>query len=139
MTWYLAGVILVLMLVLHIVEDFHIQGLLGKMKCKDWWEEAVKPYEEKTNVEQYNKDWIVALCWHAFGWSFCITLPFLVWFFLFNPELFGWYFILLGFNSVLHGIIDHLKCNLYKINLNIDQLLHIIQIIVTWVVFLVVI
>ena len=32
-------IILIIMIFLHIVDDFYLQGVLAKFKQKDWWKE----------------------------------------------------------------------------------------------------
>ena len=114
--------ILLLMIFLHIVDDYYLQGILAKMKQKSWW-------EENAPDKKYKCDYIVALICHAFSWTFLILLP---WLFIhkFNPP---WlYYILFILNWGVHAIVDDLKANKRKINLIIDQTLHLAQILVTW-------
>lgn len=115
-------IILLLMIFLHIVDDYYLQGILAKMKQKSWW-------EENAPDKKYKCDYIVALICHAFSWTFLIMLP---WLFIYKftpPYL---YYILFILNWGVHAIIDDLKANKKKINLVIDQTLHLAQILVTW-------
>lgn len=50
-------------LFLHVVEDFHLQGLLADMKQKSWWLNNVfsKGFDHK-----YDKDYLAALALHGF-------------------------------------------------------------------------
>ena len=78
----------------------------------------------------------MALFEHAFSWSFTITIPWLIVAFITkNPIcavlLITFYIV----NTVIHGIIDNEKANKLSINLIQDQILHFIQIILTWAVF----
>ena len=41
------------------------------------------------------------------------------------------YLIMFVLNCIFHAIVDHMKANLYLINLVQDQIMHIIQIILT--------
>jgi len=43
------------------------------------------------------------------------------------------------FNTMIHAFIDNLKANEERINLIIDQLLHLGQIIITWILMTIVI
>ena len=118
--------LLLLMIFLHIVDDYYLQGILASMKQKEWW--------HKTAPEKmYRYDYIVALIMHGFSWAFMIMLPIAVtmsfnisWFFLV-------YFLL---NVFVHALVDDLKANRKKINLWHDQLIHMVQIAVTAAVML---
>ncbi len=108
---------LILMLFLHIVDDYYLQGCLASMKQKKWWKEHnPKPL--------YKHDYLVALLMHSFSWSFMIMLPTML-----NNCFIWWLFLI---NIIIHFITDHLKANLGKINLIIDQSIHMIQVILTW-------
>lgn len=116
--------IILCMLFCHIVDDYYLQGILALMKQKAWW--------EKQNFNSlYKYDYIMALCEHAFSWTFMIFLP------LFTAHFFGiqlnekFIIALFAFNWGTHMIIDDLKANDLKINLITDQLIHIGQVIIT--------
>lgn len=119
-------VILLLMIFFHVVDDYYLQGILAKMKQLSWWE---------TNApdKRYKHDYVVALITHAFSWTFLVMLPVLI-AFSFNPPL--WYFFMFITNVGVHGLADDLKCNRFKLNLIQDQLIHIIQILLTWGIYL---
>lgn len=92
------------------------------MKQKGWW-------KEKAPDKLYKHDYIVALIIHALSWAIMISLPILfvsAW----NPH---WaIYLMLGINLVIHAIVDDLKANKKKINLVVDQNIHLVQIFVTW-------
>lgn len=119
--------ILFIMLFLHLVDDYYLQGILASMKQKKWW-------EEQTIDPKYKNDYKIALAEHAFSWTFMIMLPAMVSIF-YNKSyyestmVYTFCFIL---NCIIHGIVDDLKANKLKINLVQDQLIHIVQVIVTW-------
>jgi hypothetical protein len=48
----------------------------------------------------------------------------------------GWWVIAYIANMIVHAFVDNLKANKFKINLVVDQSIHIIQIVVTWLVFI---
>lgn len=108
---------LIIMIFLHIVDDYYLQGILAAMKQKDWW---IKNAPDK----KYKYDYIVALLMHSFSWAFMIMIPTLI------TDCFIWWLFLI--NVAVHFIVDHLKANLKKINLIQDQTIHIIQILLTW-------
>ena len=59
-----------------------------------------------------------------------IMIPVLVW-----GE---WHWPILIANMLTHAVIDHAKANKFQINLIQDQTYHLIQIIATWLIFVVV-
>lgn len=113
--------ILFVMIFAHIVDDYYLQGILASLKQKSWWE------NQKSYKPMYKYDYIVALIMHAFSWSFMISLPIL--YFGFTK----WIAVAIILNTIIHGIVDDLKANKHKINLIVDQSIHIVQIVVTWV------
>lgn len=114
---------IILMIFMHIVDDYYLQGILASMKQKKWWS------KNAPDDKRYKYDYVWALIMHAFSWSFMVILPPL---YLFNLS-FSKLEILVIFlsNIVIHGVTDHIKANLLKINLIQDQLIHIAQIILT--------
>lgn len=115
--------ILLCMIFLHIIDDYYLQGILGNLKQKSWWESN---YPDKL----YKHDYLMALFMHSFSWSFMIMLPITIGVILFGGT---WYPLLYIFNIVIHFYIDDLKANKRKINLIQDQCIHLIQIIITWI------
>ncbi len=117
MSWLL---IFLLMLGLHILEDFHIQGKMAEMKQKAFW----APYcEERPGM--YEKDYLVVLLLHGMGWSIMVSLPLMIIYYQdFSPVL----FCAIVINGLLHAYIDDLKANRLKINLLQDQAVHMVQI-----------
>lgn len=114
------------MIYFHILDDFMLQGILASMKQKNWWtaQEGYKPL--------YKYDYIVALLIHSFSWAFMIMLPIII-MLDFNVSTFV---ITLFVNMIIHCIVDDLKANKGKINLVVDQTIHIIQIVVTGLIFM---
>jgi hypothetical protein len=118
--------ILLAMLFMHVLDDYVLQApALCNLKQKSFWE---KNAPEKS----YRFDYIVALIMHAISWSFMIMLP-CAFALDFNVGLgFAFCFIL---NTTIHATVDHLKANVRVINLWVDQTIHLIQIMITFVVF----
>lgn len=117
--------ILFIMIFLHIVDDYYLQGILANLKQKIWWE---KNYPDK----KYSTDYLVALFMHSFSWSFCVCfIPFLV-----SISKQSDYKVIIFFvlNLIIHMFVDDLKANKLKINLLQDQSIHLLQILVTWLV-----
>ena len=116
------------MIFLHIVDDFYLQGCLAKFKQQDWW-------KENYPQEIYKNDYIICLLIHSFSWAFVMMLPITIGL-LFNlnyvdTSYFG-YFLVMIFNIIIHSIIDHAKANWKIMNLTQDQVLHLLQILGTW-------
>lgn len=121
--------LLIGMLFCHIVDDYYLQGFLASAKQKSWW--------EKNNPNPlYKNDYIIALIEHAFSWTTMINVPIVIYVYLMgiqiNPIVFVTLFII---NWVIHIIVDNEKANLLNINLIHDQLIHITQIILTWLIY----
>ena len=117
--------ILLVMIFMHIVDDYYLQGVLAKMKQSKWW-------QENAPKALYKYDYIVALIMHAFSWTFMVMLPIAYYMAFSLNELF---YVWFAANLVLHAVIDNAKANNGSINLIIDQTLHLIQIIVTFAIF----
>ena len=130
--WANVVVLIISMLVLHVIADFHLQGCLADLKQKRWWMDNVfsKGFNHK-----YDKDYLAALAMHGLEWSIIVHIPvfWLAWTHL--PDTSTRYLILLAsvlIQAVLHAVIDDLKCNRYKLNLIQDQMLHIGQLILIY-------
>lgn len=118
--------ILAAMIWCHIIDDYVLQGILAKMKQRKWW-------KENAPDRLYENDWWIALFEHAFSWSFSITIPLFILIFvrpdLINVNLLPYFYVI---NTIIHGIVDHMKCNMFRINLMTDQCIHLLQILITW-------
>ena len=114
--------LLLLMIFMHIVDDYYLQGILASMKQKKWWE------KQEGYTSLYKNDYKMALLMHSMSWSIMILLPAI---FLFNVQ--G--FVLLAIfiiNAFIHYVVDNEKANKLRINLMVDQTFHIMQIFITW-------
>lgn len=114
--------ILMLMVFCHIVDDYYLQGWLASSKQKSWW-------EKNSPGNMYRNDYIVALFMHSFSWSFMITLAPSIFCFVNGLQ---WSVIPIVINIIIHMVVDDLKANKKKINLIQDQVIHLIQILLTW-------
>ena len=118
--------VLLAMIFLHIIDDYKLQGILASMKQKKWWE------EQKEYKNLYKRDYIPALIEHSFSWTFMIMLPIAI---VLRFDI-GWWVVAYVMNMIIHAFVDDLKANKFKINLVVDQTIHIIQIVVTWLIFM---
>lgn len=128
--FYNINLVLVLlsMIFCHIVDDFYLQGCLANMKQAKWWEQY---------GDFYRNDYKPALFLHAFSWTFCIYIPIFIHCLYYG----GSYSIILLLsvfvvNWIIHAVVDNLKANEFKINLITDQTIHILQIFVTWTIYI---
>jgi hypothetical protein len=110
------------MIFFHIVDDYYLQGWLASAKQKSYW-------EANAPDEMYKNDYIWALIMHSFSWVFMIMLP-LAHFYSFSIGL--PFVIIFLINVVCHAYTDNAKANWKLINLWQDQLIHILQIGLTW-------
>lgn len=116
--------VLLAMVFCHIVDDYYLQavGPLASMKQRKWWDEN---YPQKL----YKHDYLVALLMHSLSWTFMVMLPisfYLAW------NVGSGFVVLFVTNTLIHALVDHAKANLLKINLIVDQTIHILQIVVTF-------
>jgi hypothetical protein len=121
------------MIFLHIVDDYYLQGWLASAKQKSYW-------EKNAPDELYKHDYIMALFMHSFSWAFMIMVVPSVYTLINttntnNSSLVIALFFLI--NLCIHMVVDNSKANLKKINLVQDQLCHLVQILITWGVFVV--
>ena len=117
--------IFLLMIFLHIVDDYYLQGWLASAKQKKYW-------QDNAPDALYKYDYIWALIMHSFSWTFMIMLPVI----LFRTNLDYIKFIIVYiFNLGIHVYTDNCKANRKEINLWQDQLIHMSQIIGTFFVF----
>lgn len=117
--------ILLSMIFCHIVDDYYLQGWLASAKQKSWW-------HKNAPNKLYEKDYIMALVMHSLSWSFMIMLPLAI---SNSFQVSPIFFVIYLTNVVIHAVVDNLKANCLKINLITDQIIHIVQIITTFVIY----
>jgi hypothetical protein len=116
--------IFLLMILAHVVDDFVLQPVcLSKLKQKSWWE------TQDGYKTLYNNDYKMALLVHSMSWSIMILLPVIITNNIPGIVLFSTFIV----NTLIHYYIDDMKANKGKINLMVDQFVHIMQIITTWI------
>jgi hypothetical protein len=118
---------LLAMIFFHIVDDYYLQGVLAKMKQKQWW-------KDNAPDKMYKNDWLPALIAHAFSWTFMIMLPAAAAILILGAGIAPliMYCVAFAMNWFLHAFVDHYKANDKTINLIDDQFVHLLQIISTW-------
>lgn len=120
-----AAFVFLWMIFFHIVDDYYLQGWLASAKQKSWW-------KANASEELYKHDYIWALIMHSFSWAFMIMLPIAYYQGFAISKLFVITFIA---NTAFHALIDDQKANRKTINLWHDQLFHIMQIVLTFMLF----
>lgn len=116
--------ILIVMLFCHTIADYNLQGWLASAKQKSYW-------EENAPDKMYRYDYIMALIMHSISWSSMIMLP-LMTYQLYIGNSLGVTFLLFIVNIFLHAQTDDMKVNVKQINLIQDQVIHLVQIVVSW-------
>ena len=111
----------------HIVDDYYLQGWLASAKQKSWW-------KKNSPDELYKYDYIAALFMHSFSWTFMVMLVPTIYIILFGGKYYPLVFVV---NIIIHMITDNLKANVKAINLCQDQLVHMVQIIITFIVLII--
>lgn len=124
--------ILLCMIFCHIVDDYYLQkGVLTNLKQKKWWE---------TNApdKMYKQDYKMALFIHSFSWSFMILLVPTIYLLLTKDtdRIIIGLLSLFIMNLIIHYETDDAKANKHMINLIVDQTVHLIQIVLTWIVII---
>ena len=122
--------IFLLMIFCHLIDDFVLQDKFTYLKQKSWWIKTCN--DEGLSLEKYGKDYIMALFEHSLEWSIAIIIP--VIFLCSTP---GWILLLcVIINTIIHFIVDNAKANQLRLNLIQDQLIHFIQIIITFLIII---
>ena len=119
------------MLFCHIIADYNLQGWLATAKQKDWW---IKNSPESL----YKNDYVMALIEHGFSWAFMIHIPIIIYSKIFNISIIPqWFITIFAINLVIHIITDNEKANNKRINLVQDQIIHFLQIIITYTFYII--
>ena len=114
------------MIFCHIVDDYYLQGWLASAKQKKYW-------RDNAPDKMYQYDYIWALIMHAFSWSFMVMLPVA---FSLSFDVNVLFAVAFAFNVAIHAFTDDLKANKKKINLWVDQIIHLTQIVITAIIFI---
>lgn len=131
-TFMVKLIVLILMIEMHILADYKTPDCLQNFKQQKWWKDNFP------NKDWWKTEFIVGLGLHAFQWALFIMIPPVSYTLYTDPAKPGInslpsIFIL---NILIHAYVDHLKANKGKLSLIEDQLMHFIQIIVTWILYM---
>lgn len=130
--------VLIVMIFLHFIADYQVQGILAKMKQREWWAKQGDNYDES----KYRNDHKAAMFAHAFEWAFIVMIPvFYDVYCVCNDNSIQSkenVFICIGvfaWNVLFHYIIDNSKANKHEISLVTDQVCHLMQVFTTWLAY----
>lgn len=139
-------VLYICMIFMHFIGDVYLQGnSLSNAKRREYW----KIVEQRTGIK-HPYSHICFLMLHSFLWSFTTLLPILLKIIFYKiliisgliPEpssfqnLILFYLTAIAANTLAHGFIDNAKSNLKQIGEIQDQILHIIQITITFILYI---
>lgn len=117
----------IISILFHIIDDFVLQPIcLSKLKQKTFW------LKHEQYCDKYRNDYKMALLIHCISWSIITMLPL-----LFISDNIILLVICLYLNITIHYITDDYKANKLKINLVQDQTIHFLQILITYLIFLI--
>ena len=134
------------MIFMHFIGDVYLQGNnLSSFKRREYWEKV----ERKTG-KKHSFSHLCFLLLHSFLWSFCMLFPILLKIVFIQclitanivPEPVSFQNLILFYissiigNTIIHGLIDNAKSNLKQIGDIEDQILHIVQVTVTFILYL---
>lgn len=119
-----------LMFLVHIRTDFN-QGIIASMKQRNWWEDHYPN-------DLYKNDYKIVLLIHSIEWSVSIMIIPATRYIILGGKSIIILSIILVLNVIVHLVVDDLKANKLAINLNMDQTIHFVQILVTWLVLVII-
>lgn len=123
---------ILLTLLLHLIADYTLQGCLANLKQRKWWIETGKANGmSMQEIAKYKHDYKCGMLCHSLYWTLITFFPL-----IFLSDHCGWAIaILVGVNTAIHYVVDDLKANQGKLTLWEDQGLHLLQIVLTCIVF----
>ena len=128
-----------LVLLLHFISDFTLQGNLGNLKWKTWWMDECNRMEKEKKLEwgsagatfhKYRFDYICGMVCHCLYWTIFTFAP-IIWKMTSTWQI----ALLVVMNAGFHYWVDDMKANKWRLNLCQDQLFHLVQITATFFVW----
>ena len=123
---------ILLTLLLHLIADYTLQGCLANLKQRSWWiEEGKKRDMTMQEIAKYKHDYKCGLLCHSLYWTLVTFFPL-----IFLSDL-SWAVVslIVLVNTAVHYEVDDMKANHGKLTLWQDQGLHLLQIVLTCVIF----
>ena len=123
---------ILLMLLLHLIADYTLQGCLANLKQRKWWVDTGKANGmTMQEIAKYKHDYKCGMLCHSLYWTLITFFPL-----IFLSLHCNWAIaILVMVNTAIHYVVDDLKANQGKLTLWQDQGLHLLQIVLTCIVF----
>lgn len=129
-------VFLLFLIAMHIFADYNLQGWLASAKQKEYWKKELHMDERRFDNSIYANDYKCALLTHCIQWAFHLMFIVLLYsYIIYNTCNIFYFLFVLVWNIYCHYIVDDKKANDLSINLIQDQLIHLLQIIFTWLIF----
>lgn len=128
-----------IVLLLHFISDFTLQGNLGNLKWKTWWMDECNRMEKEKKLEwgsagatfhKYRFDYICGMVCHCLYWTIFTFSP-IIWNMTSTLQI----ALLVILNAGFHYWVDDMKANKWRLNLCQDQLFHLVQITATFFVW----
>ena len=123
-----------LMVLLHFIADFTLQGWFASGKQQMWWREQCADednMEFERRWKKYRNDYKCAMIEHGLYWTLITFAPLI---FFTASSWWALALFVIG-HTAIHAWIDDRKANKLEINLIQDQIFHFIQIAVTAIVY----
>lgn len=123
---------ILLMLLLHLIADYTLQGCLANLKQRKWWVDTGKANGmTMQEIAKYKHDYKCGMLCHSLYWTLITFFPL-----IFLSDHCSWAIAILAVaNTAIHYVVDDLKANQGKLTLWEDQGLHLLQIVLTCIVF----
>lgn len=121
-------IVLLAMIFLHIKYDFN-QGIVAYLKQKSWYK------KNGYTSYMYRRDHIIGLFTHSIMWAIYIQIPPLVYELFYNyseKKIIASLIVFILVNTFVHATVDDQKANKKNISLFTDQVIHYMQILLTW-------
>ena len=123
--------IILMMILLHLIADFTIQGCLADLKQRSWWIEEGKKHDmTMQEIAKYRNDYKCGLLCHSLYWTLITFAPIV----FFSDASLITLILVVSVNTAIHYWVDDMKANDKSITLCTDQLYHLAQIVITAVV-----
>ncbi len=123
---------ILLTVLLHLIADYTLQGCLANLKQRKWWIETGKANGmSMQEITKYKHDYKCGLLCHSLYWTLVTFFPI-----IFLSDL-SWAVIsfIALINTAIHYEVDDMKANQGRLTLWQDQGLHLLQIVLTCVLF----
>ena len=123
---------ILLTVLLHLISDYTLQGCLANLKQRKWWIEEGKKHDmTMQEIAKYKHDYKCGLLCHSLYWTLVTFFPI-----IFLSDL-SWAVVSLVvlINTAVHYEVDDMKANQGRLTLWQDQGLHLLQIILTCILF----